>query len=67
MVISLFSRLFGRLLAQSETIGEAMAARGFVGPRRHRLHLTRPHPTSPAANMVALAALAGCVAAVSRI
>lgn len=62
VVVSLFSRLFSRLLSQSETIGEAMVARGFRGPREHKLYLTQQELSSPVANALAVILLAACVA-----
>ena len=66
VLLSLFQRLFARLLEQSETIAGAMAARGFAGPERHRLYLTQPEPSSVDANAVALVALAAVSGVVLR-
>ena len=66
VLLSLFQRLFVRLLEQSETIAGAMAARGFVGPERHRLYLTQPEPSSVGANAVALVSLAAVSGLVLR-
>ncbi len=64
VLLSLSQRLFGRLLANSETIAAAMAARGFAGPRDHRLYLTQPEASSGVANAAALAALAATMSVV---
>jgi energy-coupling factor transporter transmembrane protein EcfT len=66
VLLSLFQRLFARLLEQSETIAAAMAARGFAGPEQHRLYLTQPERSSAFANAAALAALAAVTSAVLR-
>ena len=66
VLLSLFQRLFARLLEQSETIAGAMAARGFAGPKRHRLYLTQPEPSNLAANAIALVLLAAVSGLVLR-
>lgn len=67
VVATLFSRLFSRLLSQSEIIGEAMIARGFKGPSDHKLYLTQQERSSPIANVLATILLAVCVVGFSRI
>lgn len=59
----LLGRLFGSLFDKSEKIAQAMVVRGFAGPEAHNLYMMRVNPSSVLANAVALAALAGLLAA----
>eukprot|EP00891_Asterochloris_glomerata_P003490 jgi/Astpho2/3490/e_gw1.00056.17.1_t len=55
----MFTRLFGNLMQRSESIATSMQARGFVGPDGHEVHLARVQKPNIAADVAALALLAG--------
>ncbi|KAG1663763.1 hypothetical protein FOA52_011814 [Chlamydomonas sp. UWO 241] len=55
-------RLFGNLFHRSESIAQAMVARGFVGPERHNFYMMKINRTSYLANVLALASLAAFIA-----
>ena len=50
-------RLFGNLFHRSESIAQAMVARGFQGPEGHTFHMTKINTTSWLANILALTLL----------
>ena len=55
----MFTRLFGNLMQRSDSIATSMQARGFVGPKGHEVHLARVQKPNIAADVAALALLAG--------
>lgn len=58
VAVQMVSRLFSNLLQRSESIALAMRARGFAGPDRHNLYVSRTAPRSHAADMLAVGLLA---------
>lgn len=61
LVGSLSSRLFANLFHRSESIAQAMVARGFQGPERHHIYMTQINRTGILANVIALLLLAGFI------
>ncbi len=57
VLIRLIGRLFANLMQRSDSIAQAMCARGFVGAQDHKLYLTRTQPSSILANVVATVSL----------
>ena len=58
ILLRLGGRLFSNLMQRSDSIAQAMCARGFVGPESHRLFLTQTQSSSWTANTVAALSLA---------
>ena len=57
VLIRLAGRLFSNLMQRSDSIAQAMCARGFVGPQDHNLYLTQTKSSSWKANIAATLAL----------
>ena len=57
ILIRLGGRLFSNLMQRSDSIAQAMSARGFVGAQGHVLYLTRTQQSSWVANIIATVSL----------
>lgn len=57
MLIRLGGRLFANLMQRSDSIAQAMCARGFVGAQDHKLYLTNTQKSSMPANVIATVSL----------
>jgi len=57
VLIRLGGRLFSNLMQRSDSIAQAMCARGFVGAQDHKLYSTSTQPSSTTANVVATISL----------
>ena len=57
ILLRLGGRLFSNLMQRSDSIAQAMCARGFVGPENHSLYLTQTKSSSWTANIVAALSL----------
>lgn len=53
ILLKLGGRLFSNLMQRSDSIAQAMCARGFVGPEDHKLYLTQTQSCSWTANIIA--------------
>lgn len=53
ILLRLAGRLFSNLMQRSDSIAQAMCARGFVGPQDHKLYLTQTQSSSWIANSIA--------------
>jgi energy-coupling factor transporter transmembrane protein EcfT len=62
VVMRMLGRLFSNLTTHSEHIAVAMKARGFTGPREHKIALGSPQETRILPNSVAILALVGLMA-----
>lgn len=58
ILLRLGGRLFSNLMQRSDSIAQAMCARGFVGSANHSLYLTQTQSSSWTANTVAALSLA---------
>ena len=53
ILLRLGGRLFSNLMQRSDSIAQAMCARGFVGSQGHKLYLTQTQSCSWTANIIA--------------
>ena len=57
ILLRLGGRMFSNLMQRSDSIAQAMCARGFVGPQDHKLYLTQTQSCSWTANCIAAVCL----------
>lgn len=67
ILLRLGGRLFSNLMQRSDSIAQAMCARGFVGPDNHKLYLTQTQSSSWTSNIVAAVSLVLLGAAVKAL
>ena len=65
ILLRLLGHLFTNLLQRSESIAQAMCARGFVGADSHKLYLTNTQPTSKRLDIIAILLLVVMVVVVN--